>query len=427
MPSLAAGVAKRDITPPVGIDLTGYGGRPSGCTDIHDPIHARALVLSDGGSTVALVSLDVLGIDFDVRDQLRDRAMSLGTPSSALVLNASHTHAGPATQRLRGLGEPDPEYVRRFVDATAAAIEAALASMAPARLAVTRGPARIGHNRRDRVGVVVPHVDVLSVTHTDGSPLATWFAHACHPTTLGGGNLSVSAEYPGVAADSVERRHGGVALFAQGCCGDINPTERGDFPAVEHNGRTLAGAVLGALAPATGCVDDVSLAAHIEVADLSLQPAPDRGDLDALIAEAEAAAERGRDDATGRGAQRMLDASVEWLCAVRAESHGEAPAPTARPFEVQAVRIGDAALVTLPGEVFAETGSRIEAASPFQHTTALAYTNGCHGYVPTASAYREGGYEVDDAIRYYGTLMFAPSSEAEILAAAARALHEVAA
>ena len=122
----------------------------------------------------------------------------------------------------------------------------------------------------------------------------------------------------------------------------------------------------------------------------------------------------------------MLDANVEWLAAVREESHGAAPAPTSLPFEVQAVRIGDTALVTLPGEVFAEIGTRIDDAAPFRQTTVLAYTNGCHGYVPTASAYKEGGYEVDDAIRYYGTLMFAPASESQILTAAADALSEVA-
>ncbi|MBT7095989.1 hypothetical protein HN937_01365, partial [Candidatus Poribacteria bacterium] len=73
MSSLRAGVASRDITPPVGVDLTGYGGRPSGCTSIHDQLHARALALSDGAVTVVLVSLDVLGISFELRDALRER------------------------------------------------------------------------------------------------------------------------------------------------------------------------------------------------------------------------------------------------------------------------------------------------------------------------------------------------------------------
>ncbi|MBT3268205.1 hypothetical protein HN371_13685 [Candidatus Poribacteria bacterium] len=437
MSSLRAGVASRDITPPVGVDLTGYGGRPSGCTSIHDQLHARALALSDGAVTVVLVSLDVLGISFELRDALRERALAAGIAAHALVLNASHTHAGPATQRLRGLGEPDDAYIRRFVDLTAEAIDTAVTAMEPASLDMTRVPARIGHNRREhrpdgrtvlghnRVGAVVPHADVLRVQRADGAHLATWFAHACHPTTLGGDNLAVSAEFPGVAVRAVEQLEGGTALFAQGCCGDINPTQRGTFEAVEENGRALAAAVAGA-----GAVrrdeGDVTLASHIEVAELSLQAPPPREALDAQIAQFVADAAEGEGAGVDRGRQRMLDAAVEWATDVRAFAYSNPEPPRTLPFEIQAVRIGDAALVTLPGEVFADIGNRIEGASPFRQTTALGYTNGCHGYVPTAAAYAEGGYEVDNAIRYYGSLMFSPASEGELLAGAARALQAVA-
>jgi len=302
---------------------------------------------------------------------------------------------------------------------------------------MTRVPARIGHNRREhrpdgrtvlghnRVGAVVPHADVLRVQRADGAHLATWFAHACHPTTLGGDNLAVSAEFPGVAVRAVEQLEGGTALFAQGCCGDINPTQRGTFEAVEENGRALAAAVAGA-----GAVrrdeGDVTLASHIEVAELSLQAPPPREALDAQIAQFVADAAEGEGAGVDRGRQRMLDAAVEWATDVRAFAYSNPEPPRTLPFEIQAVRIGDAALVTLPGEVFADIGNRIEGASPFRQTTALGYTNGCHGYVPTAAAYAEGGYEVDNAIRYYGSLMFSPASEGELLAGAARALQAVA-
>ncbi|MAF12282.1 hypothetical protein CMK11_17690 [Candidatus Poribacteria bacterium] len=437
MSTLRAGVASRDITPPVGVDLTGYGGRPTGCTSIHDPLYARALALTDGDATVVLVSMDVLGISFELRDRLRERAMASGLPPAALVLNASHTHAGPATQRLRGLGEPDDAYVELFASLTTDAIEAALHDVEPARMDMTRVPALIGHNRRqhrpdgrtvlghNRVGAVVPHADVLRVHRTDGSRLATWFAHACHPTTLGGDNLAVSAEFPGVAVRDTEQLHGGTALFAQGCCGDINPTQRGTFEAVEENGRTLAAAVAAATAAGKSEATDVTLASHIHVADASLRPAPPQDELDARIAQFQADAVEGVRAGVDRGRQRMLDAAVEWATEVRAVAYSGREAPRTLPFEVQAVRIGDAALVTMPGEVFADIGARIEAASPFRQTTALGYTNGCHGYVPTAAAYAEGGYEVDDAIRYYGSLMFAPASESEILTAAAQALGAV--
>lgn len=438
MSNLRAGVAVREITPPVGVDLTGYGGRPSGCTSIHDPLYARALVLAEGAATVALVSLDVLGISFALRDRLREHAATVGIPASGLVLNASHTHAGPVTQHLRGLGEPNDACVERFFTLTCEAMTEAARSVQPASLSTGRAAVRIGHNRRqhlvdgrtvigrNRTGAIVPHADILQVRRRDGSPLATWFAHACHPTTLGGSNLAVSGEFPGVAARAVEEMGAGVGLFAQGCCGDINPTAAGTFDAVAQNGRTLATAVVDATASLRD-VEAPTLCSHLEVARLSLQPPPPRDVLEARIEEYQAAADDGARDCVDQGKQGMLDAPLQWTRAVHDVAYANGPAPTTLAVEVQALRIGDVGLITMPGDVFADVGNRIEAASPFRQTTALAYTNGCHGYVPTAGAYAEGGYEVDDAIRYYGSLMFAPASEGELLAAAVRALHSVAA
>ena len=95
------------------------------------------------------------------------------------------------------------------------------------------------------------------------------------------------------------------------------------------------------------------------------------------------------------------------------------------PYEVQAISLGDAAWVGLPGEVFVEYALNIDRASPFAQTTVAAYANDNPGYVPTAAAYLEGGYEVNDAIQFYGDMMMAPVSEEIILAAAGRVLAAV--
>jgi len=72
--------------------------------------------------------------------------------------------------------------------------------------------------------------------------------------------------------------------------------------------------------------------------------------------------------------------------------------------------------------VFVRIGQEIARRSPFPHTVALGYSNGLLGYVPTADAYALGGYEVNDAYRYFGTLMIAPESEALIHACVDRLL-----
>jgi hypothetical protein len=83
------------------------------------------------------------------------------------------------------------------------------------------------------------------------------------------------------------------------------------------------------------------------------------------------------------------------------------------------------AIVAMAGEVFVRIGQEVVRRSPFPHTVALGYSNGLLGYVPTADAYPLGGYEVDDAYRYFGTLMIAPESERLILAGVDRLLTQI--
>jgi neutral ceramidase len=89
-----------------------------------------------------------------------------------------------------------------------------------------------------------------------------------------------------------------------------------------------------------------------------------------------------------------------------------------RPYEVQAMRLGDLLLVGLPGEVFVEYALQIDEGAPQAQTATMAYANDNVGYVPTAAAYAEGGYEVTQAIRFYGDTMLRPESERMIVAAA---------
>ena len=92
---------------------------------------------------------------------------------------------------------------------------------------------------------------------------------------------------------------------------------------------------------------------------------------------------------------------------------------------LQSVRLGDIGIAASEAETFIEIGQAIQEHSPFEHTIALGYTNGCIGYLPTAVAYSEGGYEVDSAIRYYGLLMMSPESERIVVDRSTRLLEQV--
>ena len=92
--------------------------------------------------------------------------------------------------------------------------------------------------------------------------------------------------------------------------------------------------------------------------------------------------------------------------------------------EVQSLRIGELCLLGVSGEPFFEIGQSICRASPSQNTWALGYCNAYTGYLPTARAFAEGGYEVSDSFRYLGMWQLAPSSERRVVKAAQRLLIE---
>src|SRR5712692_3696395 len=90
-----AGVGKTDLTPPIGTPLAGYGARAGGpSTGVHDPLEARALILSSGAEKVAFVTVDHLGFDHAMVDRVRAAAGKSGVTADHIFVLSSHTHAG---------------------------------------------------------------------------------------------------------------------------------------------------------------------------------------------------------------------------------------------------------------------------------------------------------------------------------------------
>ena len=158
-------------------------------------------------------------------------------PLSHVLLNESHDHSAPA---LPGYypdwydSEFKEEYLatlrRRLVEA---AVEAD-GRLQPARIGCAWGESTIGVYRRElRDGRCVlgevpdhpidPTVGVIRVDDLDGNPIAIAFRYSAHPVTVGGRSAVASADYPGPAREVLERNLGGLALFLQGCGGNINP------------------------------------------------------------------------------------------------------------------------------------------------------------------------------------------------------------
>ena len=123
--ALRAGYAAADITPPPGVDLTGFIARTGPCTGVLDPLQARALVFDDGqGRRAALVTCDLIGLGRHLVARVRRQiAQQAGVPAEAVLFNCSHTHAGPETGVLTTIGLPDVAYLRTLIRDVDAVLE----------------------------------------------------------------------------------------------------------------------------------------------------------------------------------------------------------------------------------------------------------------------------------------------------------------
>ncbi len=263
---LKAGVAKADITPSAFGPMYGYNNRKCGpANGTHDPLFAKALVLSIGDSRLAIVTLDLGNI---VSENLRrDVAAKLGIP--VLLLAASHSHSTPSYLPQDGKpAEPSPyqtEMEKKVFDA----VEHASSSMFPARLGIGRGSLQLGYNRlllrddgraralfdnleRIPYGPVDPEFVLLRVEDSDGAARALLVHYACHAVVLGPTSCLYSADYPGAMMAKVEAAIPGVqCMFVQGGAGDINPLFEGrtgkeddDMAIMQKMGETLGDEVL---------------------------------------------------------------------------------------------------------------------------------------------------------------------------------------
>ncbi len=426
--TLHFGAATADITPPVGIAMGGYWGRRSGATHIRDRLMAKALVCGQGASRVALVAVDLVGLDADVVRVIREKiGRATDIEGAAIMICASHTHAGPLTFPFRGMGRIDSGYLEQVVDAVVEVVVGAAADSRPGRLYYARPQVQIGINRREPhpqgtrigqnpAGPVVPYAHVLRFVAADGTG-ATIFNHACHPVVLGYDNLQISSDFAGVAARYIEAQTGDQALFVNGACGDVNPRiTNGSFADVESLGQELGRAVLEGRAAAVPVEVSALRWAH-ERLDLPLRPLPPRwrAEVEKFKWHLRARLARGSE---------VSKAQLEWAVAMRKWVQAGAECARVQSFEMQALALGELVLLGMEGELFARCQLDLEAAH--EPAVLCGFANGCIGYVPTADEYARGGYEIDLAYKFYPSVqMIAPASESLIRQRAAALIAKV--
>ncbi len=413
---LTAGASASDITPPRGCPMAGYY-HARGAEGTHDPLQAKALVLEQDGTRVALVALDLLGTPRELVEATRAAVeKETGIPAAHVMISATHSHTGPVLWQSGRFADGVPggreivrDYLRELPGRIAAAVKAADAARKPARVSTATGredglafnrrffmldgtvgwnPGKLNPRIVRPAGPTDPTVPVVFVEALDGKPIATYVNFAMHLDTVGG--MLYSADYPHQLGRCLAAARGDdmVTLFTTGTCGDINhinvasAARQGGPGEAARIGTRLAAEVLRTydrLEPVA--VGPLRVSSAIVELDLPPVSAEDVAKGKAVVAAL---------DAGAKPAPAFLD-QVKALQAVEVAAR----LGKAFPVEVQVISLGDdLAWVSLPGEIFVELGLTIKAGSPFRQTICAELANGSIGYIPNRVAYSQGNYEV---------------------------------
>jgi hypothetical protein len=399
---LKAGAAAEVLTADDAM-VIGGGIGPGRAKGQEGELRASAVVVEDGrGGRVALVACDVLMIERDVLDRAARRVeRATGIPFDHILINATHTHHAPTTVTVHGY-ERDEVFTRQVEEKIVQAAEKAARRLAPVTFLFRLGEeSSVGKNSRlllrdgtiywvgpynDAVrptGPFDPELPVLAFRRRDGGLEAVLFNHSTH--TIGTRKPGIrSPSFYGLAAQELEKERGGTFLFFEGASGS---THNLDVPATEAGIRirqAVAGALDAAREHPVDRVDAIRKEITVKVRQFN-EEADDR----AVTAYC---TKRIKDAAAARSV-------IETFRAMRRKLAGRQGQP--RPTWVQAVRIGDVAIVGVPGEFFTALGEEIKRRSPYRYTYVFELANDYIGYIPDRPGYERGGYQVWTGLHSY--------------------------
>ena len=445
------GVATRDVTPPAGIYARTWGAATHDVAEgVHRPLAATAAVfapIAGDGPTLALVALYIGWFQYapdeqELRAAIRRRA---GLEEAALLISMSHTHAG-ANVNSQLVDKPGVELIQPYLDhlteQIGVAIREAQAAQAAAWVTYGYGRSALAANRdlwdtaADRFACGynpdAPADDTLlvaRVTDDAGTPRATLFNYACHPTTLAWQNRLLSPDYIGAAREVMERAFGCPALFFQGASGELGPRDDyvGETAVADRNGRQLGYAAAAAIEslppPGTRFVYTGIVASGANLGTWEYQPCePDQLRASEQLAARMSHVELRRKEEVG---------VVDSLAGATPDSVQEQEKALRRRFLSLALgddpvyampvwtwRLGGALLVAIPNEPYSVFQVELRRRFAGTPVLVLGVTNGTTGYLSPEQTYGTGLYQEQQS-------PFAPGCLEQSIEFAADALAEL--
>lgn len=397
---MRAGYGKIEITPPLGVELAGYGYYlKRQATRVDDPLFVRAAALEDRGRTYIVVSCDILGLNRGIVGRVRAALLQKhAIPPSHVMIVSIHTHTAAPSIAHEGCGEVCPEYVETLPGAILSACEEALADrrrVTSVRFSMGQPNGEFAYNRAAKDGPVDPCARGFFLSRDEREPIAL-LSYACHPVCRGH-STGISADYPGRVCRMAEEG-GARSLFLNGLCGDIDPLPCED-DARDARIDAFASAILSALK------DETELPMHVsggELADeIRLLPVS-RAD---ITGAADGAAARpnaipGADRVARVWEKEMLSKFDEL--------------PSREPISVHYLKLGGVPIVALPFEGFCAIGHKIRDVLGDSRALTLGCADELLGYLPTRDDIERGAYAALESTFLYHRLPVLPG-EAERL------------
>ncbi|MET7017819.1 neutral/alkaline non-lysosomal ceramidase N-terminal domain-containing protein [Bacillus mycoides] len=416
------GVCQVDITPPLGIDFIGYH-RDTGINNIEEHIYGTIFVFEKDEVKTVFISIDNIGMLVEDTNIIRERVASeLHVPFEQITVVYTHTHSGPETVGDHPLIK---SYKTILLNNVVQGAITANNNMRSCEVGwdVTTGD--IGVNRRERTpdgkakmginieGIVDKRIGVLAMRNAESKELAGVIVFCtAHPNVLKGDSDVLSADYPGMTREILEKIVNCPVIIVQGATGNVNAKYRGSQEALKQMAYVLSGHVLTIL-PTVTYRPIVKLRTISSTMQMRLKDLPEIDEIRRMA----------------RSAERQWGVNTdEWLTIVL-EKYKQGIRQLSIDLEIHMFQINEGMFSGIPMEPFSETA--VEMKESLQNELAFfgGYTNGYIGYLPTKEEYAYGGYEMELNPVVYGpvTNLLMPPAEntAELIVQRVTELYNV--
>lgn len=414
-----AGVFAMDVTP-VELPVIINGNMTEVMADkVNDPLHARCFVLDDGQVRIALAVVDSCMIPRNLLDEAKAMAeKATGIPSSRIMISSTHTHSAPSSHACLG-SDADPKYIKFLPGQIAKGISEANKRLQPVRIGWGMGrdeknvacrhwvmkpgiapTNRFGGTKNDLVmmhpghnnpnairatGTPDPEVPVIALQTLDGKPLGLFSAYSLHYV----GAPAISADYFAMFCDNMTKH----------LVNDKNSQEKVPFLAALANATSGDNWLMDytqkerRMYSRDQVAEEVAAAAkaaYDKIQFFDWVPLVMKEELLSCKVRMPSAEEVKEAEEFSKSFEGRKPKTLEEIYA--RETLLLSKMPPTRELKLQAIRLGDLGIATIPNEVISSTGLQVKKDSPLKTTFVLELANGCEGYLLTPELISMGGY-----------------------------------